>query len=442
METTPAPLNQVPNGSRSPNDTPNSLLDVDSVKLISETNKSLSNLLLDAESQNEISEQTDSGICTVTSSENTSLYDKSPEEKKTFVNEIDQSDNLEQKVKFEIGKVEEDEQEEEEENTSYSCSNLNSPQRRDSNKSDNPCVCSSRVLKPPSCRQNGSRITSNIESSNEEIIGVAYGSGQIPVCDGNHQQPNFQISYTENWENLKLNIEASTSRPEFWNELKCEEKIHQAASRKDKQRRRHHRRKYEQTLNLQQCDNPRRRLAAQPTSTESSRSNSIDRCNPRLVNFGSSLHPSQNSRQMPSFGACSPRASPRMQHFEQRAGNRKLLDHRRSRSEQQRLKRRDNAKRAFKLDHFRRKSHHNHARESELINDGLGPRTNKSGIVSSSTQGNLHDLNSSSSCSSCCGDSSSETSEFQSDCQDDEEIALAMQAAEIANRNQIRAKFR
>lgn len=38
-------------------------------------------------------------------------------------------------------------------------------------------------------------------------------------------------------------------------------------------------------------------------------------------------------------------------------------------------------------------------------------------------------------------DSSSETSEFQSDCQDDEEIALAMQAAEIANRNQIRAKF-
>lgn len=51
------------------------------------------------------------------------------------------------------------------------------------------------------------------------------------------------------------------------------------------------------------------------------------------------------------------------------------------------------------------------------------------------------DVGSSSSCSSYC-DSSSETSEFQSDCQDDEEIALAMQAAEIANRNQIRAKFR
>ncbi|KAJ9601439.1 hypothetical protein L9F63_000406, partial [Diploptera punctata] len=37
---------------------------------------------------------------------------------------------------------------------------------------------------------------------------------------------------------------------------------------------------------------------------------------------------------------------------------------------------------------------------------------------------------------------SSETSSFNSECQDDEEIALAMQAAEIANRNEVRAKFR
>ncbi|XP_012287561.1 lateral signaling target protein 2 homolog [Orussus abietinus] len=51
------------------------------------------------------------------------------------------------------------------------------------------------------------------------------------------------------------------------------------------------------------------------------------------------------------------------------------------------------------------------------------------------------DADSTSSCSSCC-DSSSETSEFESDRQNDEEIALAMQAAEVANRNQIRAKFR
>ncbi|GLV32373.1 uncharacterized protein CBL_00918 [Carabus blaptoides fortunei] len=38
--------------------------------------------------------------------------------------------------------------------------------------------------------------------------------------------------------------------------------------------------------------------------------------------------------------------------------------------------------------------------------------------------------------------SSSDTSSFNSNCADDEEIALAMQAAEIANRNEVRAKFR
>lgn len=37
---------------------------------------------------------------------------------------------------------------------------------------------------------------------------------------------------------------------------------------------------------------------------------------------------------------------------------------------------------------------------------------------------------------------SSDTSSFNSECQDDEEIALAMQAAEIANRNEARSKFR
>jgi hypothetical protein len=150
-----------------------------------------------------------------------------------------------------------------------------------------------------------------------------------------------------------------------------------------------------------------------------------------------------------------------MQHFECRSGNgsrapgatsglqqpasqsRKLLEHRRSRSEHlQRLKRRERA--AYKLEHFRRRNNYN-----DSMNDGLGPRTNKSGVVVSSVNlssleaspARRSDLVSSSSCSSCC-ESSSETSEFQSDCQDDEEIALAMQAAEIANRNQIRAKFR
>lgn len=112
----------------------NSLPDLDSKKLISEANKTLSNLLLDGECQNEISEQTDSGICTVISSENTSLYDKSPEEKKTFANEIQQD-----------GHCLDDE--DTQENTSYSCSNLNSPKRKSSTISDNSCVCSLRSVK-------------------------------------------------------------------------------------------------------------------------------------------------------------------------------------------------------------------------------------------------------------------------------------------------------
>lgn len=153
------------------------------------------------------------------------------------------------------------------------------------------------------------------------------------------------------------------------------------------------------------------------------------------------------------------------------------------------MKRRDVEKREryerdkyARLEHSKRKP----GNGSNLMNDGFGPRTDKSGLVTeiattpqngacheyqSAKDSNTHrsvrakrlvnastvsgvsclnshqslnlkpDVASSSSCSSYC-DSSSETSEFHSDCQDDEEIALAMQAAEIANRNQIRAKFR
>lgn len=243
------------------------------------------------------------------------------------------------------------------------------------------------------------------------------------------------------------------------------------------------------------------------------RSNSTDRClnPPRLNSFNTSLHLGQNTRQIPNFGSHSPHMSPRLHHFESRgntAGQRcynvgtqvnrnnsspqskKLLDHRRSKSEQiARMKRRDIVE---KRDKYERVNAHakkrvGNASSNNLMNDGLGPRTDKTGLVteiSCSTtpprnvrhelQGarddnsrrsapavrlvnasmipclnpeqsliyNKADVVSSSSCSSCCGDSSSETSEFHSDCQDDEEIALAMQAAEIANRNQIRAKFR
>ncbi|XP_015435723.1 PREDICTED: lateral signaling target protein 2 homolog [Dufourea novaeangliae] len=520
----------------------NSLPDLDSKKLISEANKTLSNLLLDGDCQNEISEHTDSGICTVISSENTSLYDKSPEEKKTFVNEIQQDDqNLDD--------------EDTQENTSYSCSNLNSPKRKSSTISDNSCVCSLRTVKPSVAHLDHSievhnlysvsteaakhipRISSNFDGTNEEFVGVAYGNGHISVCDSN--QSSFQINYTENWENLNLNIDASTSRREFWCDLKCEncpstsqnigkigtkieqyaqDKIMSRKTRDDKQKRRYHR-KHERNgviHGVQENRTSNFQTVYCATSTESSRSNSTDRClNPRLVSYGASLHPSQNTRQMPNFGSHSPHASPRMQHFEPRTNgtsgqrtchiapraqrnmspqNRKLLDHRRSRSEQiSRMKRRDIEKRD-RCDRINPRSEQTKRKlecrsPNELMNDGLGPRTDKSGLVTepispvlvpqnvpygiqnvikdnnaqrttrtirlvnpstvSGTQSfsldhsltHKQDMGSSSSCSSCC-DSSSETSEFQSDCQDDEEIALAMQAAEIANRNQIRAKFR
>lgn len=452
-------LNQVThenNGSSMPIETihelqPSSLPDVDSRKLITEANKSLANLLLEA-AADELPEQTDSGICTVISSENTSLYDKSPEEKKSFANDLEPDKQQPHS---------DHDEEEEEENTSYSCSNLTSPRRRD----PTTCVCSSRAtafLKPPSLEASSckphSRTTTTTTSSHEEIIGLAYGSGQLPVCDAN--QPSFHINYTDNWENLNLSIEASSSRNrEFWTGLKCEN-CPQRAEVQAKQKRRHHRRKYEEQLanSRRRRQQQQQQQQHQPTSTESSRSNSRDR-RPRLVDFGASLHPSQNSRRMPSFG--SPHASPRMQHFEVRAAkSRKLLDHRRSRAEhqlQQRVAKKREAAYRIEQQLGKRSS----GGQSNLINDGLGPRTNKSGIVGSGEQQvtrlrvsstverqqkqqkqkQQQHVHSSSSCSSCY-DSSSETSEFQSDCQDDEEIALAMQAAEIANRNQIRSKFR
>ncbi|XP_070160691.1 lateral signaling target protein 2 homolog [Polyergus mexicanus] len=515
----------------------NSLPDLDSKRLISEANKTLSNLLLECqnECQNEISEQTDSGICTVISSENTSLYDKSPEEKKTFANEIQREG---------CGASDE---EDTQENTSYSCSNMNSPKRKNP---ENSCVCGTRsankatldhTIEVSGLHSNGHgepdgknipRISSNFDGTNEEFIGVAYGNGQLTLCDSN--QSTFQINYSENWENLNLNIDASSSRKEFWGDLKCEncpstsrsideigKKIEKYAqdkaatkkTRDERQRRRHQHKLVDR--NTQRTHHGRRdaekrhlRIMRSATSTESSRSNSTDRgLNPRLTNLGVSLHLGQSTRQMPNFGSHSPHMSPRLHHFESRSTpssgqrccnlgthcanrnsspqSRKLLDHRRSKSEQiARSKRRDvEKKEKHERDKYARTEPINNKRKrgnassgNLMINDGLGPRTDKSGLATETAaiattlsnkaavrhardnhsqrsaramrRVNDQSLNykpnvvaSSSSCSSCC-DSSSETSEFHSDCQDDEEIALAMQAAEIANRNQIRAKFR
>ncbi|XP_059468991.1 lateral signaling target protein 2 homolog isoform X2 [Neocloeon triangulifer] len=68
--------------------------------------------------------------------------------------------------------------------------------------------------------------------------------------------------------------------------------------------------------------------------------------------------------------------------------------------------------------------------------------TNSSGMVLEVPKSQLCRDVSGSCGSSCSCSSCSETSEFNSECQDDEEIALAMQAAEIAHRNKTRAKFR
>ncbi|XP_072749970.1 lateral signaling target protein 2 homolog [Anoplolepis gracilipes] len=521
----------------------NSLPDLDSKRLISEANKTLSNLLLDSsECQNEISEQTDSGICTVISSENTSLYDKSPEEKKTFANEI-QRDGCGASDDENI-----------QENTSYSCSNMNSPKRKNP---VNSCVCNTRStnkaaldhsIEVSSLHSNGHaesdgknipRISSNFDGTNEEFIGVAYGNGQLTLCDSN--QSTFQINYSENWENLNLNIDASSSKKEFWGDLKCEncpttsrsideigkkiekyaqEKAAAKKTRDERQRRRHQHRLVERST--QRAHHGRRdaekrhlHIVRSATSTESSRSNSTDRgLNSHLNSLGVNLHLAQSTRQVPNFGSHSPHMSPRLHHFESRSTpssgqrccnlgthcanrnsspqSRKLLDHRRSKSEQiAKMKRRDvERKEKHERDKYARtestkRKRGNGSSGNLMMNDGLGPRTDKSGLateiaastttlsnaaihhhtrdnnsqrsaramrlVNASTVSGVRNSDqslsyksnvaSSSSCSSCC-DSSSETSEFHSDCQDDEEIALAMQAAEIANRNQIRAKFR
>ncbi|KAL6262012.1 hypothetical protein P5V15_007101 [Pogonomyrmex californicus] len=510
----------------------NTLPDLDSKKLISEANKTLSNLLLDSsECQNEMSEQTDSGICTVISSENTSLYDKSPEEKKTFANEIQEGCSV-------------SDEEDTQENTSYSCSNINSPKRKDTAISVNSCVCGTKnsklsildhSIEVSDLHSNGDResvgknivqISSNFDGTNEEFIGIAYGNGQLTLCDSN--QSSFQINYSENWENLNLNIDASSSKNEFWSDLKCENcpstsrsiekmdnkigkytqnKTMMKKIRNEKQRRRYQHKLSRNTHKAHgKSIEKRLHVMRSTTSTESSRSNSIDRClNTRLTGFGASLHLGQSIRQMPNFSSRSPHISPRLHHFQQCCCNldthcinscrhssqsKKLLDHRRSKFEQiARMKKRDVEKKKrydrdkyVRLEHSKKKS----GNRSNLMNDGLGPRTDKSGLVTEVAtmpqnvvyheyqnlkDNNTHksvramrlvnastvsgisyfnsrqslnyksDITSNSSCSSCC-DSSSETSEFHSDCQDDEEIALAMQAAEIANRNQIRAKFR
>ncbi|KAK1131952.1 hypothetical protein K0M31_016094 [Melipona bicolor] len=156
----------------------NSLPDLDSKKLKFEADKALSSLLLDGELRNEISEQHDSGIRT--SSENTNLYDKSPEKRRAprTSNCLDDEDALE--------------------NTSCLCSNLSSPKRKNSTTSDSSYVCSMKSVKTVASLDHSigvhnlhaanneanvtkhiPRISSNFDGTNEEFVSAMYGNGQI-----------------------------------------------------------------------------------------------------------------------------------------------------------------------------------------------------------------------------------------------------------------------
>ncbi|KOX68705.1 hypothetical protein WN51_07417 [Melipona quadrifasciata] len=139
------------------------------------TSLTLSSLLLDGEPRSRnISEQNDSGIHRVTSSENTSPYDEShPQKKGTSATKNQQTRCLDGKEAME--------------NASYSCSNLSSTT------SDSPCVCNltnartvtsldhSIRVHDPHAKKYIPRISSNFNGANEEFFGAAHVNGQISV---------------------------------------------------------------------------------------------------------------------------------------------------------------------------------------------------------------------------------------------------------------------
>ncbi|KAK1117386.1 hypothetical protein K0M31_016757 [Melipona bicolor] len=149
----------------------NSLPGFDSKKLKYQANNTLSSLLLEYYGEyrsKNISEQNDSEIHVVTSSESTSPYDESPRKKGTLATENQQQAHCLDG----------------EENASYSCSNLGSP--KSSTTSDSSCVYNLTNAKTvasldhsirvhdPHAKKYIPRISSTFNGANEEFFGAAY----------------------------------------------------------------------------------------------------------------------------------------------------------------------------------------------------------------------------------------------------------------------------
>ncbi|KAK1137470.1 hypothetical protein K0M31_001979 [Melipona bicolor] len=157
----------------------------------------------------------DSGTRAVTSSENASLCDVSPEEKETFATEnqleghcLDDADALE--------------------NANCSSSNLNSPKKKNLTTSDSSHDCSLTSMRTvasldhsigvhdlhanneANVRKLIPRISSNFNGTNENFVGATYGNGQISVCDS--KQSGFQLNCMRNWKSMSSSIDGSISR--------------------------------------------------------------------------------------------------------------------------------------------------------------------------------------------------------------------------------------
>ncbi|KOX76035.1 hypothetical protein WN51_12522 [Melipona quadrifasciata] len=147
-------------------------IDILQMQYLLKISLTLSSLLLDGEPRSRnISEQNDSGIHRVTSSENTSPYDESPQKKGTSATE-----NQQQAYCLDGEKLME--------NASHSCSNLSSSKRKSSTTSESSCACLTSAktfasldhlisLHDPHATKHIPRLSSYFNGTNHEFVGTA-----------------------------------------------------------------------------------------------------------------------------------------------------------------------------------------------------------------------------------------------------------------------------